>query len=1023
MNKERIKSLKHILCYMLAFLLATMGCCTLLNVIKPKINLDAANSDVLKEIKISNGDFNESTRTSYPYSPSGFNDYIYNTEATSTTNSNVKSGIINLDDLDDEDFAKRVKGITRDDLHDNYVLMIDSYDYGKDYAYNTNFGYRTSSSISLESGKNYVISVDAYTLDNKGIASLYLYNNDEVFLCFKNVKSYKNWTTYYFLVQTNNTQSLNLTLGMYLDGAGTVLYDNVSCHEISTNLYNSYTRTLSNNERNISLVDNTVSSYNITTDNRFIDSNSTQDSNVRAIDSINGKNGFDYTTLSYTPDNDGARNSALLVNNIKDTYIKYTTEDDFLSFKQALLYKVTVRAKATTTSSIQLIQTNVLKGKTSIDSKSITLNSSNEYEDYSFYINGHPNMDTSYRLEFALGSSDKLTSGKLYISNVTVSSIDFDIFSTADSNSQINLATNMIYTDSSIMLNNGTFDGFKINDYNKPFPATPINWTVGTGKNTQYYGVVNSESNIFSTLGISRPYTTAKNNNLLMMYNTTNDTLTYKSNIKTLNADSYHRFQIDVKAVNAPAKISLVTTNNDQEIVLSTITTDDANWNNVTMFIHAGYQDVDVALKVELTTTNGAGYVYLDNARFDYPDTSKSIKEQFESATDSEFVNVIDLKDLLSSKSTTPWSETSMFSNSGSEVVKFGIIPMSDNNAALIDTVIEANDLEYFEKVSSNVLGLKLNDGYQTIKSNLGYSLKSDDSSFYKISISLFTKYLTCQTLDNSDQTSLVDIGLTNFEDKFVDVQSNGEWTKYTFYIDPSSATTTCLEINVGDSEQLCSGLVFFGDIEFETIDKNTYSTEAIASDTIKVLETVVEPEDDAEDTNTESDSASNINWLYYIPSILLVLALLIGVIGLLARNIKWKKPTKKSKTAYDRNNTVSRQVYERKATTMRENKLIELKKELSRLSAERSQFEVEYKQNMHKLRELKIKRGNANEISKLEKEIKRSQRHSSAIGMSINDIEMKIKYTQSDSYMSALMKKLAREGLTSKDLEDTESK
>ena len=139
-------------------------------------------------------------------------------------------------------------------------------------------------------------------------------------------------------------------------------------------------------------------------------------------------------------------------------------------------------------------------------------------------------------------------------------------------------------------------------------------------------------------------------------------------------------------------------------------------------------------------------------------------------------------------------------------------------------------------------------------------------------------------------------------------------------------------------------------------------------------------------------------------------LAILIAVVGLSVRKIKWKKPTKKSKTTYDRNKTVSVQYYSRKATTMREDKLRELQADLDKLNAQRKTFEDEYKTDLSKLREMKIKRANPNDIAKLEKELKKNQKLSASIGVTVNKITSEIEIVKTDAYLNSLIKKLQKE-------------
>ena len=127
-------------------------------------------------------------------------------------------------------------------------------------------------------------------------------------------------------------------------------------------------------------------------------------------------------------------------------------------------------------------------------------------------------------------------------------------------------------------------------------------------------------------------------------------------------------------------------------------------------------------------------------------------------------------------------------------------------------------------------------------------------------------------------------------------------------------------------------------------------------------------------------------------------------------RKIKWKKPTKKSKNAYDRNKTVSVQYYSRKATTMREEKIRELQADLNKINDERKQYEDVYKQDLTKLREMKIKRANPADIAKLEKELKKNQKLSSSLGVTANRIADDLAYVKTDAYLNALIKKLSRE-------------
>ena len=70
-------------------------------------------------------------------------------------------------------------------------------------------------------------------------------------------------------------------------------------------------------------------------------------------------------------------------------------------------------------------------------------------------------------------------------------------------------------------------------------------------------------------------------------------------------------------------------------------------------------------------------------------------------------------------------------------------------------------------------------------------------------------------------------------------------------------------------------------------------------------------------------------------------------------------------------------------------------------------QFEEDYKKDLTKLREMKIKRANPADIAKLEKELKKNQKLSASLGVTANRIADELNYTKSDAYLAGLIRKL----------------
>ena len=1025
--KTKNKTIKSILgCTVAcsAVLLGGIGAASFNN---EKINTQAVFVDNIP-VSLSNPNFNKNTSSSYPFSPNDYSAYNQGVkvDSSASSDSNINAGVINLSN---EDYETRFSLAKRTSL-DNYVLMIDSTD--KDdhsIMHNANYGFQTNSAISLDKNSKYMITVDVFTATNGNIASLFLFdNNGNVFSSIEKVNSYNSWTTYSFFVATNNYETVSLKVGMYLDGAGTVLFDNISANKLSEAQYNfSLNSSTAGTFAEKQKADNVIENYKINSQGELV-SNSSQTSNFNQIAfELNSK-----SSISYPKDSDGKNEYALMINNSESTYAQYETEDLF-SFEANRVYQVSVNVKTKDlngTASLQLVRTDIDKDDSEYSEdhnktinittntySSTTQSVTNDYSTYSFYIVSHPTKATTYKLVFGLGSSDALTSGKMFLSNIEVSKINYETYSSASEN-KISLVDE--YSGSSIMLDNGDFNSIKIADYNSPIPATPSAWEVKLGSSTQHFGVVNTktfESDLseLNDLNLKNP-SAEQNNNVLMMYNSAKDTLSYTSASKNLTAKSYHKFDLEVQTHNSNVTLALVTKKDDKEIVLLEKTVQTSGvWQNVTLFVRSGYQDLDVSLKVTLNTT-GAGYAYVDNAKFDWLLTQTQLENQFNVAENASFTAKTDLTNILSTSSSEKFASTNLFSQPTTLGVESGFVTF---NASYLDEVIDGTDnLETFNFIANNQTNKKAigiwstEDVNYTLTSNVGFAVKS--GSYYKISFDVFTQKLDSNNSEVDDELLGAGIGLTEFENSFVSVKSNNEWSTYTIYLKPEANKTTYLQLSLGSAEALTKGCVFFTNIAFDdTITEEDFNA-VIESETTKIFTsaTTSTEEEDKEETENKNSSESQTNWLFIIPSLLTVLALLIAIVGFLMRKIKFKNPfKKKSKTSYDRNKTVSVQYYTRKATTLREEKVRELTNDLEKVSSERKQYEDQYKQGMTKLREMKIKRANPADIAKLEKELKKNQKMSSTLGVTANKIADDLKYCKTEMYLNSLIKKLSREG------------
>lgn len=1014
--KSHIKTIKNAICYLVAFILVLTANIGLMTILKPSINTVHAFKGH-SNMPLDNQNFDSETGD-YPIKPK------YYTPSTEIDDANVNAGIINLNETEYQKYPKNSLS------KDNFVLMIDS-----DGNTDANFGYTSDDDIELAANGYYSVSVDVHTSNSNGIATISLTEDGKNFASLDNKSSVKDWTTYSFFIRTSNLEATTLKLGLYLDGDGVVLFDNISIDKLNKDTFMLRKSQLSNTQYSyIDLVDNIVAEHDLS-DKPF-------DKTYANNDTIA------YTTAEYVDTNaetaasDGANTTAFKITNHKSNAVEYATEDDYFSFDMNTIQKVTVRAKAVDLAgkaSLQLVETGLSKDDTAHNLTAISITSDtkseleldNDFVDYSFYIKGYPTKVAQYKLVVSLGASDNLTTGTLYISNITISKVTDSIFTAVNTGSTAekqDLTADYVFTGKDFILNNGNFNGIKIENHDKTYPAEPANWTATQGTNNQQYGVVNTTK--LSELNLATLNATAVNNgsnNVLMMYNETGDVLSYKSETKSLDPKTYHKFSLDVHTQNALATISLVTSKNETEIVLASKTIDtEYEWKTVDFYLYTGYQMMDVALKVTLDTTDtkSYGYAFVDNAMFNY--YTQPTADEFSEKQDlqSPYMVTTDLSKMIVASSDNHYSTPLHFTGSGDEIAYSGVVYL--DGSELQNYVIEnAEDVTTFKSLTTDnryVLAIRsLNDAKYTFTSNIGYKLNANKE--YMISVSVYTNGLQILAEDADQDKKGASIGLTGFDESFTRIVSDNEWTTYTFYVCPNNDITTYLELSLGGDVK-CTGDVFFGNIVFK--DENLPSFDSLESDPNQLVlkSTSTEADDSTDDTedssDTDTEKKSNNAWIIAIPSILFALSIIICIAGVAMRKVKFKKPRqKKSKTSYDRNKTVSKQIYMRKATTLREEKIREANKQLEELHSQRAKYEDEYKHGIAKLRELKLKRVTGSEVNKLEKDIKRNQKSSAAIGLNIARLENDVEYMKSDSYLNSLMKKLANEKAESQETDN----
>ena len=987
------KKIKNLLCCMVAFIVAVFANFAFIKLNAPAFKVSAATNNNSLPIKVSNANFSENVASTYPFEPKYY--------TATSENTYVDAGVINVED---NKYASRFNNLKPLSVSDSYVLMIDGGDAVVDY------GFTTTDSIKLSKGGIYLVSVDVYTAEG-GTAYLSLERNGEEFDSIANIVSKEDFTTYYFFVKTSNVEDVNVKLGMHLKGTGVAMFDNICAAQINNNELLSYS---------------SLSSSRVSLTNKVTHATEFDIRNL-SFSHIDFEGAKENTSTAIVKDTDGNQAYAYKITNTERTYFEAETVSfgsgiNSIEFEQNAVYKVTINAKTENLDGkailklAQIVEDDETSNDATLEISSNTAskgNILNDYKSYSFYVKSSPIETTNYKLSVALGTEGAKTLGSISISSINVAKITNSIYTSASEGSEvkkIDLTKSSVLTSSTTALDNAKFDTVEIDSLEKPYPASPASWDVTVGStSTQAHGVVNTSDVEFAKLSgldnLSNPNDTRNsgtkaNNNVLMLHNAEADTLAYTSTTKNLSAKTIHKFQALVQSQNAPVTLELVTKKDNKDVVLSSISLDtDYMWEKVEMYVKVGYQPLDVALRVKLESDSWA-YAYVDDTRFDY--STQPSEETFNSIQPSLNLAKVDLTNLITADYSAKFEQSNLFSATGEYAIS-GLLHVRNG---------EITEEAFLETSADNVIGIRaLTETNYKLTSNLGFKLTAGEDKYYKISVDVYTQYLQMLAEDADEEKMGAGIKLTSFDETFTSVVSDKVWTTYTFYISPDADTTTYIELLFGSEDAKITGDAFFGNITFtENVSKTEFNG-ASNSDTTKVLKKTVVQDTTTEDDKTEEnkdDKASKTNWLYFASSLIFAAALVVGVLGVMIKKIKWKKPSKKAKNTYDRNRTVSKQYYMRKATTLREAKVRELEKDLQELANERIKFEEEYKADLARLRQLKIKRASASEIKCLEKDMKKNQKLSASIGVTINRIQDDIDYAKTDAYLNALVRRLA---------------
>jgi len=271
--------------------------------------------------------------------------------------------------------------------------------------------------------------------------------------------------------------------------------------------------------------------------------------------------------------------------------------------------------------------------------------------------------------------------------------------------------------------------------------------------------------------------------------------------------------------------------------------------------------------------------------------------------------------------------------------------------------------------------------------------------TYYKFTINVKTKLY-----GESDEEFGAEFGFSGLDDRISGIIVN-DWTKYTIYVNCTEDVTVNLRFALKSLNTDTAGLVFFDNYTFETVEADDYNVTRLNYESDNTYLFIGDTNaDTSEDENANSFNLSSL-W-YAIPTILLVAAILLAMVGYLMKKFKIKKWEKRKINQYDREKTVHRDVIRAEAEKRRNTEVKELKEQIKSYEEEIAKIdEVRQKQ-------IDARRGERTKGVTLnaEREFKQFAKRRTAIENRIIMLNKQIDNMETPEYLLTVQHKIAVE-------------
>ena len=418
---------------------------------------------------------------------------------------------------------------------------------------------------------------------------------------------------------------------------------------------------------------------------------------------------------------------------------------------------------------------------------------------------------------------------------------------------------------------------------------------------------------------------------------------------------SYKSFNYQLVARSAISEMLNVYVIDEDNNVLyanENIASQDGVWKNFVAHISTNSYSNDLKIVISLGTKNNMlkGLAYIDNVTL-LEDTNMTADAYAELNADY----VLDFHEgnfnLVKDNGTNVFEalryegklEKGTEGSAGSILATGGIIDgkNTEDEFDIVNSPNNTNSLKYMMMVQTH--------GEATYSMTAKDVINLESGKYYKFTV--YAKTVFGSNASASDKEYGAEFGLTGINQKIANIVSNDAWKEYTIYVNCTEAKEVSLRFALVSANGETAGMVYFDNYSFQTVEAEEFNVAKLNNESESNFLFVGDTNEKDSDSD---DSSSNIDmqalW-FVIPSLILAVALIFAIVTAVMKKVKIKKWEKRKVNAYDRENTVHRDVIRAKAEKARDVEVKKVKAQIAELEQTISAMEEKHQEQVKEAR------------------------------------------------------------------------